>query len=75
MEGVHYALACNGSGVAMLPYAGWRAAQKVLGLPEGRTAFEAQAFRPIHPFYTGRPWFRPFLSAYYRLKDRREGSS
>jgi len=75
IDGVHYALACNGSGVAMLPYAGWKAALKVLGRAEGTTAFDRQEFRTIHPLYTGHPWFRPLLSAYYRMKDRREGSS
>ena len=75
MDGVHYALACNGTGVAMLPCAGHKAALKVLGSPEGQTAFDAQEFRRIHPLYTGRPWFRPFISGYYRMIDRREGSN
>ena len=75
LDGVHFALACNGSGVAMLPYAGHKAALKVLGSPEGRTAFDAQEFRRIHPLYTGRPWFRPFVSGYYRIMDRVQGSS
>ena len=75
INGVHYALACNGSGVAMQPYTGHKAALKVLGSPEGKTAFDSQEFRPIHPFYGGRPWFRPFLSAYYRMKDFKEGSN
>ena len=75
LNGVHYALACNGSGVALLPYLGHKAALKVLGSPDGDTAYDAQEFRRIHPLYTGRPWFRPFVSAYYRLVDHREGSS
>ena len=74
LNGVHYALACNGTGVAMLPYAGHKAALKVLGSPEGKTAFDEQEFKQIHPLYTGRPWFRPFISGYYRIIDRREGS-
>ena len=75
LNGVHYALACNGSGVALLPYLGHKAALKVLGSTDGKTAYDAQDFRRIHPFYTGRPWFRPFVSAYYRFVDHQEGSS
>ena len=75
LDGVHYALACNGSGVAMLPYAGHKAALKVLGSEEGKTAFDVHEFRKIHLFYTGRPWFRPFVSGYYRIVDHFEGSS
>lgn len=74
IDGRHYALACNGSGVALLPYLGHLAAQKVLGSMDGDCAYDGQEFRPIHPFYTGRPWFRPFLSGFYRWKDFREGS-
>lgn len=74
VDGRHFALACNGSGVALLPYLGYLAAQKVLGSPDGDNAYDGQEFRQIHPFYTGRPWFRPFLSGFYRWKDFREGS-
>ena len=75
LDGVHFALACNGTGVAMLPYLGHKAALKVLGSPDGKTAYDQHEFRQIHPYYTGRPWFRPFLSGYYRLKDYLDGSS
>lgn len=74
IDGRHYALACNGSGVALMPYLGHLAAQKVLGRAGGDNAYDGQEFRQIHPFYKGRPWFRPFLSGFYRWKDIREGS-
>ena len=74
-KGIHYALACNGSGVAMLPYAGHKAALKVMGSRDGDTAFDDHAFKPIYPTYHGLPWFRPFLNTYYRILDRFEGSS
>lgn len=70
---VWWALGCCGSGVAMMPYLGWKVAQKVLGRPEGRTAFDALPFRP-YPLYDGRPWFLPLGSWWWRLKDWREGS-
>ena len=74
IDGRHYALACNGSGVALMPYLGHLAALKVLGSVDGDSGYDGQEFRQIHPFYMGRPWFRPFLSGYYRWKDFREGS-
>lgn len=67
-DGIHYALACNGSGVAMAPYAGHKAALKLLGSPEGRTAFDAFEFR-AYPFYGGRPWFLPLVEGFYRARD------
>ena len=53
-NGIHFALACNGSGVTMAPYAGHKAALKLLGSREGRTAFDDHEFRP-YPLYAGRP--------------------
>jgi glycine/D-amino acid oxidase-like deaminating enzyme len=72
-DGVHFALAYNGSGVAMAPYLGYKVAQKVLGRSEGDSPFDATPFRAI-PFYTGRPWFLPAVELAYRWRDRREGS-
>lgn len=72
-EGIHFALGYNGSGVAMAPYLGYKVAQKVLGAAEGRTAFDHASFTPV-PFYGGRPWFLPVMDAYYRVRDRLEGS-
>ena len=46
-DGLHYALGYSGSGVAMAPYLGWRAAQKVLGSEEGRTPFDATPFPAV----------------------------
>ena len=70
-NGLHYALACNGSGVAMAPYAGHKAALKLLGSAEGETAFDNHDLRP-YPLYTGRPWFMPAVDLYYRWADWRE---
>ncbi len=70
-EGVHYALGYCGSGVSMASYLGMRMGQKVLGLAEGRTAFDDLRF-PTRPFYTGRPWFLPAAVAWYRWNDARQ---
>jgi len=68
-DGVHYALGYCGSGVSMASYLGMRAGQKVLGLSEGRTAFDDLPF-PTRPLYTGTPWFLPPVVAWYRWRDR-----
>ena len=67
-DGIWYALGCNGSGVAMMPHLGRKLALKILGRPEGRTAFDDIPFAAI-PFYTGTAWFRPAMTAWYRVKD------
>ena len=70
-KGVHYAMGYCGSGVSMASYLGMRMGQRVLGLPEGRTAFDGLPF-PTRPFYTGRPWFLPPMVAWYRWRDQRQ---
>jgi glycine/D-amino acid oxidase-like deaminating enzyme len=70
-EGIHYAMGYCGSGVSMAPYLGMRAGQKVLGLPEGTTAFDGLPF-PTRPFYRGKPWFLPTAVAWYRWNDQRQ---
>ena len=69
--GVHYAMGYCGSGVSMASYLGKRLGQKVLGLSEGKTAFDGLN-NPTRPFYKGNPWFLPPVVAYYRRRDRRQ---
>ncbi len=69
-EGLHYAMGYCGSGVGMASYFGMRVGQQVLGLPEGRTAFDGIGF-PTRPFYTGNPWFLAPSIMYYRWQDGR----
>ncbi|MCC7426962.1 MAG: FAD-binding oxidoreductase [Alphaproteobacteria bacterium] len=69
-EGIHYAMGYCGSGVGMGSYLGMRIGQQVLGLAEGRTAFDSLPFR-TRPFYTGNPWFLAPSVAYYRWRDKR----
>lgn len=68
-EGIRYAAGYCGSGVGMASYLGMRLGQQVLGLPEGRTAFDGLPFA-TRPFYSGNPWFLAPAVRYYRLRDR-----
>lgn len=68
---VHHALSYCGSGVSMASYLGMRTGQKILGSPEGKTGFDDMPF-PTRPFYTGNPWFLPWIVAWYRWRDQQE---
>jgi glycine/D-amino acid oxidase-like deaminating enzyme len=72
-EGLWYALGCNGSGVALMPYLGHKVALKVLGRDEGRTAFDDLPFAAV-PFYDGTAWFRPLMTWWYRARDAMRAS-
>ncbi|HEX5077595.1 MAG TPA: FAD-binding oxidoreductase, partial [Geminicoccaceae bacterium] len=65
--GLHFAMGCNGSGVAMAGYLGHQVALKILGRQTRPCPFEG-AF-PGHPLYRGNPWFLPAVGAWYRLLD------
>jgi glycine/D-amino acid oxidase-like deaminating enzyme len=67
-EGVHYAVGCNGSGVAMMSFLGSQTARKILGRQNRPCAFDTDAF-PAPPFYNGKPWFIPVVAGWYRLQD------
>ena len=65
-NGVHYALAYAGHGVALATWLGARMGEALAGraaLPE-----LTRPFRPV-PLYGGTPWFLPFVGAYYRARD------
>ena len=72
-DGIWHALGCNGSGVALMPYLGHKVAQKILGQPDGKTAFDDVPFTAI-PFYNGTAWFRPLMTWWYRGRDALRGS-
>jgi glycine/D-amino acid oxidase-like deaminating enzyme len=69
MDGMHYALGCNGSGIAMMSYLGHQTARKIIGGGNRVSAFEDVEF-PTRPLYTGNPWFLPIVGGWYRLRDR-----
>jgi gamma-glutamylputrescine oxidase len=67
-DGVHYAVGCNGSGVAMMSYLGLQTARKILGRQNRPCAFDSDAF-PAPPLYSGSPWFIPVVTSWYDLRD------
>lgn len=69
-DGMYYAMGYCGAGVGMASYLGMRTGQKLLGLSEGQTGFDAATFQ-TRPLYTGNPWFLAASVAYYRWRDSR----
>lgn len=67
-EGMHYALGCQGNGVAMQTWLGYQAARKIAGGGNAASAFDGLPF-PTKPLYQGKPWFLPGVLAWYRLRD------
>jgi len=67
-EGVHYALGCQGSGVAMMSYLGNQLALKIAGGANRASAFDGLPF-PTRPLYAGNPWFLPAVGLAYRVRD------
>jgi len=68
-EGLHYALGCNGSGIAMMTYLGYQIARKIARAANYACAFDSPEF-PDHPLYSGNPWFLSLIGGWYRLRDR-----
>ncbi len=69
-DGVHYALGCCGSGIAMQPHLGNKLAGRILGANDTATAFDALPFA-TRPFYFGKPWFLGPVLWGYRWLDAR----
>jgi len=70
-EGVHFAVGCQGAGVAMSTYLGHQTARKLLDPHRRVCAFEGLPF-PTRWLYSGRPWFLPIVGNYYLVRDRIE---
>lgn len=70
-DGIWHALGYSGSGNAMAPYLGHKAALAMLGDPGGETAFTRTTLE-TRVWYRNRPWFLPFAHKRYRLTDLRE---
>jgi len=68
-DGMHYALAMNGTGVPMGAHLGRKIALRLMGSPEGRTAYDDWPF-PTRPTYTGNPWFVPWIARWWKFRDR-----
>jgi glycine/D-amino acid oxidase-like deaminating enzyme len=67
-NGMHYALGCQGSGVAMQTWLGTQAALKIAGASNRPSAFDGLPF-PTMPLYSGNPWFLPGVLAWYKVRD------
>jgi len=67
-KGIYSALGYCGNGVAMAPYLGHKAALKILNPTKRATVFEEMSLL-TRPYYYGRPWFLPIVSAYFRAYD------
>jgi glycine/D-amino acid oxidase-like deaminating enzyme len=68
-DGIHYAAGCQGSGVAMASFLGYRAALRIAAAENEPFALADLPF-PTAPTYRGRPWFLPLVGGWYRLRDR-----
>ncbi len=68
-NGMYYAMGYCGSGVSVASYLGMRVGQQVLGLRDGRTAFDDIPMT-TRPLYFGKPWFLPATVACFRVLDR-----
>ncbi|MEM7171206.1 MAG: FAD-dependent oxidoreductase [Pseudomonadota bacterium] len=69
MTGLHYALGCNGSGVAMMTFLGTLVAQKIARQTNALCAFDTQDF-PGHPLYSGGK--SPLISSFGTLLRMRD---
>ncbi|MBB4103366.1 NAD(P)/FAD-dependent oxidoreductase [Allorhizobium borbori] len=67
-DGGDFAVGCNGNGVALMTYLGYQTARKILGQQNTPSAFERKKFTAV-PFYSGKPWFLPVFTGWYRLRD------
>jgi gamma-glutamylputrescine oxidase len=67
-DGVHYAVGCNGSGVAMMTYLGHQSALKILGRQNRPCAFDTAQF-PKVPLAGARRWVVPAVTRYYLARD------
>ena len=69
LDGLHYALGCNGSGVAQMTYMGTQLARKIARAANYRCAFDSGHF-PTHPLYRGNKGLLvPLLGNYLRVRD------
>jgi glycine/D-amino acid oxidase-like deaminating enzyme len=68
LDNLHYALGCNGSGIAMMSYLGHQTARKIAGKVNRTCAFDRPEF-PDHPLYSGSTWFLPWIGRYFRARD------
>jgi hypothetical protein len=64
-------MGCNGNGVAMMNYLGYKLARKMIDPGSAPCVFDQPIF-PTLPLYRGKAWFLPLVSSMYGLLDRRD---
>lgn len=69
--GLHYAVGYCGTGVSRATYFGHKIALQLLGLKEGRTAFDDFDF-PSFPFHPAAKQAVPVVETWYRIRDATE---
>jgi glycine/D-amino acid oxidase-like deaminating enzyme len=67
-NGVWFAVGCNGSGVAIMPWLGRLAVDRMLGQRVTPTIFERVPFRTV-PNIAGHAWYVPIAAGGYGLMD------
>ncbi|OZI38267.1 FAD-dependent oxidoreductase [Bordetella genomosp. 10] len=68
-DGIYHAVGCNGNGVALMTYLGYRCARGLLDGDLAQSAFAASAL-PSAFYYHGDPgWLVPAATAMYNLSD------
>jgi glutamate-1-semialdehyde 2,1-aminomutase len=68
LDGLHFVLGCNGSGVSMMPFLGNAMGQSIAGRLHGKVPF-AETELPSSPLYSGKPWFLPVIGGAFRTLD------
>lgn len=68
IDGVWHAMGYSGSGNAMAPWLGHKAGLKIVGDPDGETAFSHTPFS-TRWWHRGTAWFLPFVDMGFRVKD------
>jgi glycine/D-amino acid oxidase-like deaminating enzyme len=68
-DGLYCIAGCNGNGVAMMNYLGYKVGRKIIETSKSICVFDQPVF-PSPPFYDGRPWFLPVVAAAYGALDR-----
>ena len=67
-DGIHFSMGYSGHGVQMSTYMGDVMARRISGEDVANPWRDIDW--PAVPFHFGKPWFLPFVGAYYRVLDR-----
>ena len=68
LDGLHFVVGCNGSGVSMMPFLGDAMGRSIAGRLHGKVPFADAKLPPI-PLYSGKPWFLPVIGGAFRTLD------